>query len=296
MTDPMVLIPGTPEWYENRKSCVAASECPLIMGIPVYGGRTVSDLWYEKRYGIEKASKGNASTDMGTELEPVVLRYAESKLGTIVDRQKWFALGPNGGTLDGRVEESGAIVEAKTSGVLGPSKANLWGPDDSDEVPDQYLIQVSCQLLVTGAEMAYLAALIGGRGFAMFQIKPDKNLQSFIIEKSNEFLKTLAEDIAPEEPPQLETLKRIRRDPGKVLDRSDRTDELWERLSEAKASAKASEEVKELAERHWYAAMGDADGVRVEGGLFTYLERTVHYKSKLASEATFRYPMFKKGG
>lgn len=294
---PGLLIPGTPEWYENRRHVVTASECPLILGIPVYGGRTVSDLWWEKRYGVSKESKGNASTVMGTELEPNVLRFAESKLGEIIDRQRWYENSPNGGTLDGRVADTGAVVEAKTSGVLGPSTQHLWGPDDSDEVLDQYLVQCQVQLIVTGAELAYLAALIGGRGYSMFQIRPDLKLQAIITQKSDEFLQSLADDNPPPEPPQLDTLKRIRREPNKVLPRSDRIDELRDRFESAKTSAKATEDAKELAQRELLALLGDAEAAEVDGGLLTYFEQTTRYPPKpLASESTYRVLRFKRGG
>ena len=287
----------TPEELERRRTVVGASEAGLLFGLKAFGGKTIADMDFEKRYGMERESKGNQSTDFGKKFEKDVLDWAEEKLESqIIDRQKWLTLGCNGATLDGRVEECGAVIDAKTSGIFGPSKLSEWGDELSDSIPEFYIVQLNAQMLVTGAELAYLAALIGGRGFAMFRAEPSQGLMAEIERRSREFILSLSTDVVYPEPPQLDTLKRIRRDPGKTLPRSDRTDELWERLSEAKASAKTSDEAKELAERKWYAAMQDADAVQVPDGLFTYLERTVQYKPKLASEATFRFPFLKKGG
>lgn len=282
----------TPEELERRRSFVGASETALLFGLPSFGKKTVSDLWFEKKYGVEKSSNGNASTKLGLRLEAAVLEAAEERLGCpIVDRQLWLTRDCNGATLDGRVDDR-VIVEAKTSGLLGPSTMAQWGDDESDEVPDSYLLQVQAQLLVSGAELAYLAALIGGRGFAMFTITPQPELQAAIAAKAAEFIDSLAGDVAPPEPPQLDTLKRIRRQPNKVVAISD---DLKERFDEAKSNAKIAEETKELIQREILAALGDAEAGECSGGRFTYFQQTNKYQAKPASETTFRVLRFAKG-
>lgn len=283
----------TPEAIERRRAVVGASEVGLLFGLPAYGNRTISDIWYEKKYGT-LPSKGNASTDLGNKLEPVILEQAEERLGCkIVDRQKWVTLGSNGATLDGREIGEGALVEAKTSGIIGPSKTILWGPDDSDEVPEQYLAQVQAQLLVTGAEMAYLAALIGGRGFAMFRIYPHAELMRAIADKSAVFIASLEGDAPPAEPPQLETLKRLRRQPDKVLPQSDEFDDLYQQLEAAKAVAKDGEQAKELIQRKLLAMLGDAEAAETRNGLVTYYQRS--RKESFVAASTYRQLGFQKG-
>lgn len=279
----------TPEELERRRTVVGASEAVLLFGLPAFGKRTISDLWYEKKYGVEKSGSGNASTKLGQRLEAVVLEAAEERLGVpIVDRQLWLTRDCNGATLDGRVDER-TIVEAKTSGLLGPSTLSQWGDDNSDDAPDQYLVQVQAQLLVTGAELAYLAALIGGRGFAMFKITPHAELQAAIAAKSADFIASLADDVAPPEPPQLDTLKRIRRQPNKVVTISD---DLKERFDEAKANAKIAEETKELIQREVLAALGDAEVGECSSGRFTYFEQS--RKESFVAASSFRVLRFTK--
>lgn len=282
------------EDLERRRSFVGASEVGLLFGLPSFGNRTISDLWHEKKYGVVHGGKGNASTDLGTRLEPVILAAAEDRLGErIIDRQKWITLGVNGATLDGRLE-SGPVVEAKTSGILGPSQLSSWGDDLSDDVPDMYALQLQAQLLVTGAELGYLAALIGGRGFAMFRIMPHAGLMSAIVEKTTAFMASLVDDLPPAEPPQLETLKRLRRQPNKILPGSDALESLWQRFEEAKATAKESEENKERLQREILTMLGDAEAAELSHGMITYYEQTTKYKAKPASETTFRVMRFSK--
>lgn len=279
----------TPEELERRRTVVGASEAVLLFGLPTFGKRTISDLWFEKKYGVEKSGNGNASTKLGQRLEAAVLEAAEERLGVpIVDRQLWLTRDCNGATLDGRVDER-TIVEAKTSGLLGPSTLSQWGDENSDDAPDQYLVQVQAQLLVTGAELAYLAALIGGRGFAMFKITPQAELQAAIASKSAEFIASLANEVAPPEPPQLDTLKRIRRQPNKVVTISD---DLKERFDEAKANAKIADDTKELIQREVLAALGDAEAGECSSGRFTYFEQS--RKESFVAASSFRVLRFTK--
>lgn len=283
----------TPEEIERRRSVVGASEVGLLFGLPSFGGRTVSDLWYEKKFGTVTSGKGNASTALGHKLEPIVLDEAEQRLGTsIVDRQLWLRNGCNAATLDGRCANNGAIVEAKTSGVLWRTDAE-WGEDGSDDVPDSYLMQVQAQLLVTGAEIGWLAALIGGRGFAMFEIHPNEDLQFAIQSKSAEFIASLASDIPPEEPPTLETLKRLRRQPDKVLEYREEIELAHDILEEAKADCKKTDEAKDIAQRRLLAMLGDAEAAQVTGGYITYKPQT--RKESFSPASTFRVLRFKKG-
>ena len=283
----------TPDELERRRHVVGASEAALLFGLPSFGGKTVSDLWWEKKYGC-LPGKGNESTSLGLKLEPVVLEAAEERLGCrIVDRQKWCVKGANAATLDGRCEGDGAIVEAKTSGIIGPHQLSSWGEDGSDEILDVYMVQIQSQLLVTGAEMAYLAALIGGRGFAMFEIQPHAGLMAAIEQKATAFLATLADDQPPAEPPQMETLKRIRRQPEKVLPRTDAIEELYQRFEEAKATAKASEQEKEHLQRQLLAQLGDAEAAELPGGMLTYYQQS--RKESFVAASTFRVLRFKKG-
>lgn len=284
----------TEEELERRRGVVGASEAALLFGIPSYGGRTLSDLWFEKKYGTVGQSKGNASTSLGTKLEPIVLAAAEERMGvSIVDRQKWVRLGSNAATLDGRVEGGGAVVEAKTSGIIGPTHLDEWGEEWSDNFPDMYLIQLQAQLLVTGAETGYLAALIGGRGFVMYESLPHPALMKAIQLKSDEFIASLSHETPPEEPPQLETLKRIRRQPEKVLPRSDAIEELYQQLEEASALAKASNDDKENIQRRLLAMLGDAEAAECRGGRITYYEQS--RKESYVAASTFRVLRFAKG-
>lgn len=279
---------------ERRRSVVGASEVGLLFGLPSFGGRTLSDLWFEKKYGTVSGSKGNASTAFGHKLEPVILAEAEERLQCrIVDRQKWCVLGVNAATLDGRVEGNGAIVEAKTAGVLWRQDTSEWGDDGSDEIPESYMMQVQAQLLVTGAEAAFLAAFIGGKGFAMYSIQPQQQLKDLIVAESAAFIASLDNETPPAEPPQLATLKAIRRQPNKTIERSDELDMAFGEFERAKANSKIADDAKEIAQRNLLAMLGDAEAAEVPGGHLTYFEQP--RKEFTVKASTSRFLRFAKG-
>jgi predicted phage-related endonuclease len=286
----------TPEELERRRRVVGASEVGLLFGLPSYGGRTMSDLWWLKKFGTERESKGNASTALGTKLEPTILEMAEDKLGSkIIDRQRWVTRGCNAATLDGRVSDSGAVIDAKTSGILGPHRLDEWGESGSDDVPAMYLIQIQAQMLVAGEQLGYIAALIGGRGFDLFEIQPHAALMQAIETKSTEFIASLDGDTAPDEPPTLDTLKRLKRQPNKVIERSDELDNLWFEYQDMKASLKEYDKEVEARQRKLLAKLGDAEMAETRDGFITYYSQTTRYPARLPSESTFRVLRLKKG-
>lgn len=290
MSTETILTPEDPEWHERRRDVYTGSDMGVLFGLPGFGHRTLSDVWWEKRYGV-KPDKGTMSTRLGNKLESVVLDEAEEHVGRIINRQKWLRNGNIGATIDGQVESDGRPTEAKTSGLLWKPDEE-WG-DGGDEVPAAIALQVQCQIFLTGTDSGLVPALIGGRGFMLYEIPRHDGLIAEMQRKATEFIASLEGDTPPPEPPQLETLKRLRRQPSKVIERSDVLDELYEQLEEAKANAKATEETKERLQRQVLAILGDAEAAECNGGLITYYEQS--RKESYVAASTFRVMRFKKG-
>lgn len=293
MSEELILSPADPAWHERRREVYTASDMGVLFGLPGFGGRTLSDVWYEKRFGL-KEDKGTPSTRLGQRMEPLILDEAETELGVrIIDRQRWLCDGQIGATLDGRCEDTGNPVEAKTAGLLWKADSE-WG-DEGDEVPSAIVLQVQAQILVTDSDRAHVAALIGGRGFKLYTVPRHDGLILDMQRRAAEFLCSLDLDNPPAEPPQLETLKRLKRQPNKVLPWSSEFDDLHREWTEAKANSKAADEHKEALQRRLLAMMRDCDAAECSDGLVTYYEQTNRYPAKLASESTFRVLRLAKG-
>lgn len=293
MSEELILSPNDPAWHERRREVYTASDMGVLFGLPGFGGRTLSDVWFEKQYGLVE-DKSTASTRLGQKMELIILDEAETEMDCrIIDRQAWRSIGQIGATLDGCRQIDGKPVEAKTSGLLWKPDAE-WG-DGGDDVPSAIYLQVQAQIYVTEKDEGFVAAVIGGRGFKCYPIPRHDPLIVDMQQRVSSFMASLANNEPPEEPPQLETLKRIRRQPNKVLPRTDDIESLYLQLEEAKADAKATEQHKEKIQRQLLTLLGDAEAAETSGGLITYFEQTNKYPAKLASETTFRVLRFKKG-
>lgn len=294
MSEELILSPTDALWHERRREVYTASDMGLLFGIPGFGGRTLSDVGFEKRYGTTRSDKGTLSTRLGTRLESIILDEAEQSLGTIIDRQRWVTAGQIGATLDGIATSDGCPVEAKTSGLLWKPDAE-WG-DSGDDIPSAICLQVTAQMIVTSADMGHVAAIIGGRGFMLYEIPRSEPLIAEMVRRVAEFMVSLRSETAYPIPPTLETLKRLRRQPKKVLPRSDAIEEARDRYESAKSANKATETDKEASQAALLALLGDAEAAECAGGMLTYYEQTNRYPAKLASETSFRVLRYKKGG
>lgn len=274
----------TTQELERRRNFITATDVSAILGENPW--KNGADVFLEKTQGLS-AFKGNDATEAGTILEPAVLAWAEKRLGALHPGD-WMVHenGVNACSLDAR-RQNGEVVEAKTSGIVGPGfvDPSKWGDDGTDEIPDYYLLQVQAQLMVTGAARAWVPALLGGRGFVMFCVMPNRDLQEVIAENSVAFWNehVLANVAPPDVRPSMDYLKVMRREPDKTALLAD---ELAERYLAASEARKEADRQQEDAKSALIEALGDAECGVWSGGQFTFFEQSRGaYEVK---ETTFR--------
>lgn len=271
----------SPMELERRKGFVTATDVAAILGASPY--RNAMDVYLDKTEPLDHW-QGNAATEAGTLLEPVILQWAETRLGEINPGEFLVhANGINACTLDGRLP-TGEPVEAKSHGVVGPADWDAWGEDGSDVLPDAIILQVNAQMLVTGESKTWVPALIGGRGFLMYVVERHDSLQSMILEESERFWRDhVLKRCPPSDIPHLDTVKRMARTEGKIVPVPEEL--AMEYLAAADMASKASK-LKETAQAALLASLGDADGASWQGGTFSYRQQT--RKSYTVEESTFR--------
>lgn len=278
----------TPEDLERRRGYITATDVPAICGFSPW--RNAADVYHAKVHGVDTPT--NDAMDAGNLLEPSVLAWAGTQLGEIIPGE--WRVGTNGinaATLDAMTTTM-EPVEAKTSGITGPGTPHHWGPAGTDEIPQYYLLQVHAQLLVTGAELAYVPALIGGRGFVMYEVYRSKQICDQIATLSEQFWRDhIQADVPPPDVlPSMDTLKYLRRRPKSVVAVSD---DLVLRWQEAKAAAKEANDYRDECQRELLAAIGDAEAAEWSGGQVTYLQQTK--KGHYVNGSTYRVIREKKG-
>lgn len=276
----------TQEELDRRRFFVTASDVPAILGKSPWVN--AADVYWSKLRG--SGDKTNDAIEAGNLLEPAVLAWAGQQLGGVVPGDwKVHENGINAASLDGQTMD-GEPVEAKTSGIVGPGSPHQWGEAGTDEIPDYYYLQVQAQLLVTGARRAWVPALIGNRGFVMYQVARHERLIATIEAVSVRFWN----QVKRQEPPEgviasLGTLSKIRREANKTVDISDAA---VERYLIAKRMRAAWEDEEEQAKAALLTEFGDADAGRWSGGEFTYFEQS--RKETVSKACTFRVLREKK--
>lgn len=268
---------------EERRKALGGSDIPAILGVSPW--QTAYDVWAAKT-GRAKPPAATQAMKAGTMFEVGVLDYAESELGP-VERD---VLVPHPGglpivtRLDGRLRRTGEPVEAKVSGLFGPL-GDGWGDAGTDEIPDYCAVQLIAQIMCTDADLGHLSAFLGGRGFVLFHVNRNRDVEGMITEAAEAFWKYVKADTPPPDTgPSEDVAKRIRREPGKMVDVNPTLVGQW---LEAKKLALAAKQAEDDAKSRVLAALSDAEGG--DAGVFgtvTYFEQT--RRAYQVAESTFR--------
>lgn len=276
----MSTIQTTPEqdrqqWLEDRKSAIGASDVAAILGLSPWSGPW--EVWADKTEKVEPW-RGNDYTRAGQAFENAVLDQAELELGKLERNIRVVHPSlPMAATLDARVLYGGNPVEAKTTGIVGRPYGD-WGDALTDQVPDYYLVQVHAQLTVTGAELAYLYALIAGRGVVKFQIERSVKLCEQLGNLCNDWWHkhiVLNQEPSRERLPAIDVVKRLRREPKKRIHFNDASAALIKEREELKEQEKSIKDRLEEVDTRILLDLGDAEAADLpDGGQVTYFERS----------------------
>lgn len=241
---------------ERRKKYLGSSDSPAVCGVDPW--RNAYDVYLSK---IDDAQSDNATPQMewGNVLEPALIQWACERLGLKARRNvsRVYQDGIFAANADA-ILPGGAIIEAKTAGLSNRVDPGEWGEDDSDEVPERVLVQCHHLMIVHKTSLAYVPALLGGRGLAMFRVERNDDLANQIYERGVAFWTEHVKQRVPPPNmmPSLETLQRMQRVPGKAVPVPV---ELIEDLARARQAKRAAEAQEEAAKAAVLLAMGDAE-------------------------------------
>lgn len=286
------VIDDRKTWLEARRHAIGASDLAAILGLSPY--RSPWDIWALK---TDRASEfqGNEATRLGQVFESGILDYAQHKLGELRRnvRISHDTL-PLAATLDGQCIGSDRPVEAKTTGLTGPV-AGQWGDEGTDQVPEQYLVQVYAQIMCSNSDLGYLFALIPGRGVLQYEIQR----QDSVCDKIANFVDVwwTRHIINGEEPSRekasLEIVKQIRRETNKTIALGERELSLLTHIERMKEIISDANERLKMSESHLLASLGDAEiATFPDGRSISYFQQT--RKSYVVDESTYRVMRIRK--
>src|SRR6266446_8255112 len=164
----------------DRRYFIGGSDARIIMG---HDEAALLRLWQEKRGEVEAEDlSGNLIVQLGLATEELNRRWYQANSGQVltdIQRQirhpvlRWMAA-----TLDGRVEASGAVFEAK---FMLP-----WSFSE-ETAAEKHMAQLQHNMWVVAARLAALSVITGGGKWVELSIEADPIYQTILIAAEKAF-------------------------------------------------------------------------------------------------------------
>lgn len=250
-----------PRWLACRRMGIGASEMAILLGESHWS--SPFELWSVKTGQVLPRELEAEAVEWGVRLEPLIIQAYEDRTGRPTRKERatlqsiehpWALASLDAWTADSAGDPERPL-EVKATGFLLSSE---W----VDGPPEEYRIQIHQQMLVTGAQMATICALIGGQKLAWCDVGRDETLIRQIIYHGERFWRRV-EDM---DPPAVDGSEYTARALGRLHPLDDGSTvvldgefyDIFDELEQLKGSAKSAEKRIAELENRIKAAMGDA--------------------------------------
>lgn len=256
----------TKEQQELRKKGLGGSEIAAVAGIHPY--LTALDVYLEK-IGLKEESQ-NRYQEWGHRLEPVLgAAYADRLRGVarlerastlLHPSEPWILCTPDF-ILPLENEPRGLECKAR-----GSYDAHRWGPDGTDEVPDEVAAQCHWGMMVTGLGRWDVAVLLGGNDFRVYTLHYDADIAKYLRELGHGFW---FGNVVSETPPTLDgsesaqhfVKKLFPTNDAVMIDATELHDQLCQALRVARRTRVKAKEIESMWEARVKAAIGPHAGI-----------------------------------
>jgi len=264
----------TKEQLSSRK--IGGSDVSTILGLNPY--QTPYELFLQKTGRMQPPDLSDKmSVFAGNLLEDNIAKMYSKRTGKKVVRRNKTIVNPKydwiTAHIDRDVTGEKRGLEIKNSGWRMMSD---WGPEGSDSIPDYYLTQVHCYLLVMGYQVWDVAAYFGGGDFRLYEVERSSNFDEIIIDKTHDFwYDHVLKDIAPDIDYGAKSTGKVLSElyPGTDGTTTDLDQKLihWHNIrQDALSKAREYESAAQCAKNHILDAMGDSSiGVMPDGTGYT---------------------------
>ncbi len=197
------LIQGSDEWHQARCGLLTSSEIKLILTPTLKiadNVKTRAHLWelaaqritqyVEPQYISDAMLRGHEDEILARALYSE--RYAEAREVGFVTNDKWGF--KRGCSPDGVVGEDG-MIECKSRCQKYQVQTIVEEYTGTSTIPEEYMLQVQDQMLVTGRKWCDFISYSGGLPMAVIRVEADPKIQDAIIDAASKFEARISEVI-----------------------------------------------------------------------------------------------------
>lgn len=238
---------------KDRNKFIGGSDVAAMLGLSRY--KTPYEVWEEKKHSI-KSFEGNAATEWGKKLEPVIIAHFEQinnvKVFDNNERYTSKEFDFLGCHPDGIYTENGenVLIEVKT---VSTDAYKFWG----NSLPMEYYCQVQHNLFVLGLKKAkFIYLVLDSRFYSEIDVNFDAE---YVAEQNDYLIKWWNEYIVGDNTPIKTVTDYEKENPEvKMVEADDETAKKHTELIELKAKIKELEAQKEAIEDFLKLKIGDA--------------------------------------
>jgi putative phage-type endonuclease len=245
---------------EERRNYLGGSEIAAAMGLNRW--QTPLKLWAVKTGVVAPDNLDDVeAVQIGIELEEPVAKMFEKKTGFKVRKAPCLYIGEEPWMrcqVDRLLTGTDELLEVKTCSAW---KEKDW---DNEEIPIEYILQVSWQLMITGRKVGWIAVLIGGQKFRYKKILADQELFDKMTEAAKVFW-NLVQSNTPPGPMGDDNsflVELFPRGNDQMLMASQEVTDLIGKLNLVKSEIKTCIDTKDELEARLKAIIGEAGGIQ----------------------------------
>ena len=200
------------DWHKRRYNGLGGSDVGTILGVNKY--KTIHELWEEKTLRKEPP-KQNHKMHFGHVLEDPIAKEFARVMGVKIrisnkqyksENEPWLL-----GNVDRLItlqDKSKAVLECKNSAdhtafkdgyIFRNGEFYNGAKSNSQSIPLTYYCQCQHYMYITGIHKCYLACLIDGNDFRVYEVLYNQSDVNEIVQKATEFwFNNIIEDVEPE--------------------------------------------------------------------------------------------------
>ena len=201
MTTKSYPITDKQSWLENRLLDVTSTEVSALFNLNPY--QTEFELYHQKKDKVVVNIDDNERMAWGRRLEDsIALEFAERKKFK-VEQFDVYMRDPDsrmGSSFDYKIvsEDQPAILEIKNVDAMAYRKNWVEYDEETISPPDHISLQLQHQLEITGYNIGYIVALVGGNTLKVVKSKRDPEIGKIIKEKVKNFWQRIKTNTPPD--------------------------------------------------------------------------------------------------